>query len=973
MRRIFIFTLFLFLFVFTACVKDVYYTVKFYNFDGELAKEERVLENASATAPLLAPVEGFTLTGWSEDFSKVTSNIDCYPTYEKNVYTVIFVDVAGNELKKQQVEHGLFASAPTAPAIEGKNFVSWDKEYTSVKSDLTIKPIYDDVKFMVAFYDWDNTLLKSDFVIFNQDATPPVPPTRVGYTFTGWDKEYKNIKEVSTLKAQYKINSYNVKFVDYDGKEIETQEVEHGKNAVAPISPTRKGYTFTGWDKQFQNITDEVTITAMYDLVNYIVTFSENLTDLQFEKVKFTSKTEFVDELYNDLFNWLKNSVGTVNGLTFKDDTYTLVMNSVTITWKTPADLKSVDIYDYEKTLGNLYYKPFTRVGNELYNPDVDNKYFLHTEPYRTKYSDLDRYFLNVLNTAYTSYDKGYKQASNGRVQIFFRFQQWIKGTSIPSLDLLPSKMVGGTTVTIPANINYNITSAIEISDPIYQDLVFLGWYDNIYGAGNKYTKIEPGTTGNITLYAKWDTDLSTHKIIFVDMDNSLVQEYYINPGETPTPPTMGEKTGYTFTGWDKDFTNITNDTTFKSVYTPVEYTITYNKNIDVDGVTLPTSPTKYIITDKFNLPDAKLDGYFFAGWYLNSDLSGEKVTKTDKCNLVLYAKWIKIGVPSQSGIELVASSHTVQVGRIINLYPKKGTEYLSQSSVKYQLSDERLARIDENGYLTGLKAGTLTVLITHKDGESTMEITITNQVPEVKWVGHRGSGGPIVPNAATAFELGGQRGYYAMECDVRVSADGVYYVCHDDVFYPYLFVDSSLHEKAMASYTWAQLKDLQIKGTYNGTTYYAKLATVEEYLEICKKYNAVAVIELKYTTGINTNDQSKLAGLVELVKRMGMYENAIFMTSMKNCLTYLRNNYPDSQLQFLSGANTTTDENINWCIDNRISLDATYEKLTAAIVNKMHAAGLYVNAYTVNSQTEANRLISIGVDMITTDHLGVK
>lgn len=634
--------------------------------------------------------------------------------------------------------------------------------------------------------------------------------------------------------------------------------------------------------------------------------------------------------------------------------------------------MKQIDIYDYEKTFGNYYYKPFTRQGNELYIPDIDNNYFLHTEPYRTKYIDLDRYFLNVLNTAYTSYDKGYKQASNGRVQIFFRFQQWIKGTNIPSFDQLPSKMVGNITVTIPSSIDYNITSSINIPNPTYSGVVFLGWYDNIYGAGKNYTKIEPGTTGNITLYAKWDTDQTTHHIIFVDKDNNLVQEYFINPGETPTPPTMPEKEGYIFVGWDKEFTNITNDTTFKAVYSPIEYTITYHKNIDSDNVILPTL-TKYTIEDKITLPEASLEGYIFLGWYLNSDLSGSRITKTDKGNLVLYAKWIKQGGSVQNGVELVSSSDTVQVGRIINFYPKQGDKYLDQSSVTYQLSNKALARIDEYGYLTALKPGTLTVLIIHKDGEATMEITITEEQPEIKWVGHRGSGGPVVPNAVSAFELGGQRGYYALECDVRVSADGVYYVCHDDTFLPYLFVDSSLHNKTMGSYTWAQLKDLQIKNTYNGVTYYDTLATVEDYLKICKKYGAVAILELKYTNGINSNDQSKLAGLVELVKRLGMYENAIFMTSMKNCLTYLRNNYPDAQLQFLSGDTTTTDDNIKWCIENRISLDATSGKVTQSVVDRMHEAGLYVNAYTVNSESEANRLIALGVDMITTDHLGIK
>ncbi|MFA5543637.1 MAG: glycerophosphodiester phosphodiesterase, partial [Bacilli bacterium] len=141
----------------------------------------------------------------------------------------------------------------------------------------------------------------------------------------------------------------------------------------------------------------------------------------------------------------------------------------------------------------------------------------------------------------------------------------------------------------------------------------------------------------------------------------------------------------------------------------------------------------------------------------------------------------------------------------------------------------------------------------------------------------------------------------------------------------------------------------------------------------ICKKYGAKAVLELKWTTGINNNDQSKLSGLVELVKSKGMYEDAIFMTSMRNCLTYLRNNFKDIQLQYLTGSSTTTMDNVNWCIENKMSLDAISTHLTQAMVNKMHEAGFYVNAYTVNVQTTADSLQSMGVDMITTDNLGIE
>jgi hypothetical protein len=61
------------------------------------------------------------------------------------------------------------------------------------------------------------------------------------------------------------VYKYTVTFVDWDGKVLSTQNVEHGKSAVAPPKPSREGYTFTGWDIDFSNVTDDMTVTAQYE------------------------------------------------------------------------------------------------------------------------------------------------------------------------------------------------------------------------------------------------------------------------------------------------------------------------------------------------------------------------------------------------------------------------------------------------------------------------------------------------------------------------------------------------------------------------------------------------------------------------------------------------------------------------------------------------------------------------------------
>ena len=119
----------------------------------------------------------------------------------------------------------------------------------------------------VTFKDWDGTVLKTQEVQHGGDAEAPADPTRVGYTFTGWDKAFTNITADLVVTAQYEINTYTVTFKDWDGTVLKTQEVQHGGDAEAPADPTRTGYTFTGWDKAFTNITADLVVTAQYEML----------------------------------------------------------------------------------------------------------------------------------------------------------------------------------------------------------------------------------------------------------------------------------------------------------------------------------------------------------------------------------------------------------------------------------------------------------------------------------------------------------------------------------------------------------------------------------------------------------------------------------------------------------------------------------------------------------------------------------
>ena len=118
--------------------------------------------------------------------------------------------------------------------------------------------------YTVTFDDYDGTELGTDVVAYGDDAVPPADPTREGYTFAGWDRGFENVTRSFTVTATYTINTYTVTFEDYDGSVIDEQTVDWNEAATAPADPERDGYTFAGWDTSFDNVTADMTVTALY-------------------------------------------------------------------------------------------------------------------------------------------------------------------------------------------------------------------------------------------------------------------------------------------------------------------------------------------------------------------------------------------------------------------------------------------------------------------------------------------------------------------------------------------------------------------------------------------------------------------------------------------------------------------------------------------------------------------------------------
>ena len=99
----------------------------------------------------------------------------------------------------------------------------------------------------VTFVDYDGTVLSAQSVAHGSAAIEPTAPEREGYAFIGWDKDFSNVTEDMTVTAQYSANSYSITYT-INGEEYTAQTYEFGAAVSAPEYTVPEGHTFSGWD-----------------------------------------------------------------------------------------------------------------------------------------------------------------------------------------------------------------------------------------------------------------------------------------------------------------------------------------------------------------------------------------------------------------------------------------------------------------------------------------------------------------------------------------------------------------------------------------------------------------------------------------------------------------------------------------------------------------------------------------------------
>ena len=224
---------------------------------------------------------GYTQVGWStvdggekvygfEDVYTQNEALTLYPVWNTNKYTITFDTNGGSEIAPITQDYGTEITAPDNPTRKGYTFKGWDKEIpeTMPAENITVKAQWEINQYTIAFDTNGGSEIAPITQDYGTEITAPDNPTRKGYTFKGWDKEIPETMpaENITVKAQWKINQYTITFDTNGGSEIAPITQDYGTEITAPDNPTRKGYTFKGWDKEIPETmpAENITITARW-------------------------------------------------------------------------------------------------------------------------------------------------------------------------------------------------------------------------------------------------------------------------------------------------------------------------------------------------------------------------------------------------------------------------------------------------------------------------------------------------------------------------------------------------------------------------------------------------------------------------------------------------------------------------------------------------------------------------------------
>ena len=426
---------------------------------------------------------------------------------------------------------------------------------------------------------------------------------------------------------------HSVTFVDYDGTVLSAQSVAHGSAAIEPTAPEREGYAFIGWDKDFSNVTEDMTVTAQYSANSYSITYTVNGEEYTAQTYEFgavVSAPEYTVPEGHTFSGW--NIPETMPAENLVLDA-ALTVNSYSITYTINGEEYTAQTYEFGAVVSAPEYTvPEGHTFSGWNIPETMPAENLVLDAALTVNSYSITYTINGEEYTAQTYEFGaVVSAPEYTVPEGHTFSGWNIPETMPAENLVLDAALTVNEYTVTYNINGEIYAiqvyayGEEVFAPAYEvpeHFTFSGWDT-------------PATmpAENIVLDATLVEDGKYTVSFMVDGETYFTFTGY--EGDVITVPENPEKLGYTFDAWDgmpEDGVLPAANITVTAVWSVNTYTITYT----VNGKGYSVQTYEYgaaIITPAYDVPE----GYTFSGWDIPETMPAEDLVVDATCTINVY------------------------------------------------------------------------------------------------------------------------------------------------------------------------------------------------------------------------------------------------------------------------------------------------------------------------------------------------
>ena len=426
---------------------------------------------------------------------------------------------------------------------------------------------------------------------------------------------------------------HSVTFVDCDGTVLSAQSVAHGSAAIAPTAPEREGYAFIGWDKDFSNVTEDMTVTAQYSANSYSITYTingEEYTAQTYEFGAVVSAPEYTVPEGHTFSGWDIPETMPAENLVLDA---ALTVNSYSITYTINGEEYTAQTYEFGAVVSAPEYtvpEGHTFSGWDI--PETMPAENLVLDAALTVNSYSITYTINGEEYTARTYEFGaVVSAPEYTVPEGHTFSGWDIPETMPAENLVLDAALTVNEYTVTYNINGEIY-AIQVY--AYGEEVFAPAYDvpdHFTFSGWDTPATMPAE--NIVLDATLVEDGKYTVSFMVDGETYFTFTGY--EGDVITVPENPEKLGYTFDAWDgmpEDGVLPAANITVTAVWSVNTYTITYT----VNGEEYSIQTYEYgaaIITPAYDVPE----GYTFSGWSVPETMPAEDLVVDATCTINVY------------------------------------------------------------------------------------------------------------------------------------------------------------------------------------------------------------------------------------------------------------------------------------------------------------------------------------------------